>query len=470
MEHPNQVLHSMMTFSLRASQTVRLKLTYLLIMFSHVNFSLPFIIQILTCNGGVVSFRICALISTHYVWYRTLNIRFFYEMAGGRPSAFTKQKRDQIFNEHLSLFRENNKVPPQSNPIWAEIKKNHRLPQSVSPGAIYTCMLNKYRNLTEVENLASDNGKSNENKKSTENDSEKTKLNESSSSIESDENESDDEDISIQFSVKIPMKVWDTIKPSDTTYKRADEITRRTVTRNYKVLNSGVWTYCLSRAIAQQKKGLQCRMCFKRSKVFTSESAENYITVHGYCVTCNAKLVGFVKKMPDIEARFIEFKLKIDKIDSAKHHQQKVQKNVRISGKQAYSMYGSKESHGQAARIQRSILRESVGGELFVAPVERVPSKNAIRCYQSRNRRTERIDVCPVKALEILKLSYHDDWIQAIGSNPFYVTLVDTKSRILYNVYKKKNKSSTVYCDATGGIAHRLGMQSIFKLNLIIKY
>lgn len=290
------------------------------------------------------------------------------------------------------------------------------------------------------------------------------KSNQSKSSIQSNESDAEDgKDSELQFSLKIPMNIWDKIKSKDAIYRRTDndyngeqKITRRTVTRTYKVLKNGVWTYSLSRAIAQQRKHIPCRWCFKRCKIFTSESAENYITIHGYCITCNAELNGYVKKMPDIEARFVEFSMKISKLDSSKHHQHKIQKNVKISGEQAQSMYGSKEVYGQAARIQRSILRHSVD-ELFKPPIERVPTKNSIRCIQYRNRKLEQLDACPMKALEILKHSYYNDWIQSIGSDPFYVSHVNTDTEFYTMCTKKKNTLSTIFCDAIGGIAKRFG-------------
>lgn len=361
--------------------------------------------------------------------------------------------------------------------MWASIKAIYELPQSVSAGAIYSAMLDKYRDLLSEENPISNDTKKPGDGEKPKNPNPTQKPNEPTSSIESNERDSDSDidsddengkkDHTVQFLVKMAMKVWDKIKPDDVVYKRGDEddnyngrqkITRRTHTRTYKVLKKGVWSYTLARAIAQQKKKVPCRWCFERCKVHPSECAENYITVQGYCITCNAKLKGFVKRMPHIDARFVEFKMIAGNIDYTKHQQRKIQKNIAIRGEQAQSMYGSEDTYGKAARTQRTLLRKCVG-KAFEAPVERVPTKNAIRCAQSRYRKMEQIDNCPIKALDILKISYHNDWIQSIGSNPFFVSYVNTDSRILYKVYKKKNKSSTVYCDATGGIAKQLGKQ-----------
>lgn len=383
-------------------------------------------------------------------------------MAGGRPTSFTKQKKDQIFSEYLKVFRENKKVPSKTDGIWVEIKKSHSLPQAVTPAAIYTAMLNKYNALLLEEETAHQSKKSKQSK-------DESKLNQSNDSNELDDDsdsDSNNERENFHFNVKLPINVWDTIKPKDVSYSRTDEDDDgrkkshwRTVTRTYQVLKSGVWTYTLSRLIAEQKKQIQCRWAFKRCKVYPSETADNYITVHGYCVTCKAELKGCVHKMPEFDARFIQFDMNVLRFDSLQHHEHKIQKNVKISREQSESMYASIDSYGQAARVQRQLLRDSVD-TLFQAPVARVPTQNAIRCAQYRSRKMKQVDECPKKALELLKMTFYKDWIQSIGGMPFHVSYVNTETIILYNIYKKKNGTTTIICDSTGEIARHIGEYS----------
>lgn len=112
----------------------------------------------------------------------------------------------------------------------------------------------------------------------------------------------------IEFKIRISKQVWEKIQPIDAIYKRVgdDRKNRRKEDRKYKVLPNGVWTYSLGRAIAQQKKDIPCRWYFKRSKVYKSDGAEKYITVHGYCNTCNAQMSGHVLKEPKADAVFVD--------------------------------------------------------------------------------------------------------------------------------------------------------------------
>lgn len=137
---------------------------------------------------------------------------------------------------------------------------------------------------------------------------------------------------------------------------------------------------------------------------------------------------------------FLLIKIKITKIDMSKHDEIKIQPNVKVDSSSAQLFYGSKDSYGQASVIQRRMLRQSVDA-LFKAPVERVPTKNAIRCAQYKQRKQQQVDSCPIKSFEMLKLSFHCDWIQMIGSNPFYVSYVNTDTSAVQSVQKGEQKS-----------------------------
>lgn len=380
-------------------------------------------------------------------------------MSGGRPTSFTQEKKDEIFEKYADFFRDNKKVPPKTDQIWLKIKEDHKLPKSVTPNAIYSAMLKKFNLIVAIE-------KKDQSIESNESNKSNTSIQSMNGSKSDNNNENE-----IEFKIKMSSNTWERMKPVGITYKRNDDDGkgRRKDDRKYKVLKEGVWTYSLSRAIAKQRKDVPCRWCFKRCKVFTSEYAEKYITVHGYCNTCKAQLNGHIKNKPKDDAVFVDFYIKISKIDYVKHDQCKLQPNVKIDGRTAQSIYGSEESYGQAAAIQRRLLRQSVDG-MFEAPTERVPTKNAIRCTQYRQRKLTQIDPCPIKSIEMLKLSYHNDWIQMIGCNPFYVSYVNTDTRVLYNVIKKKKKKLTIFCDATGGIAKRIVRENGDKSKRIFLY
>lgn len=94
--------------------------------------------------------------------------------------------------------------------------------------------------------------------------------------------------------------------------------------------------------------------------------------------------------------------------------------------------------------------------DLFETPKGRIPTANAIRCSQYRERMNNHLDECPIKALEILKLSFYDKWIRWIGHDPFHVIYANTDQEVLYKIYKRKDKQTLVSCDATGGIVRKI--------------
>lgn len=192
-------------------------------------------------------------------------------MAGGRPTAFETEQKEEIFSHYLNYFRQNKKVPPKSDEIWMKIKEEFQLPRSVSAGAIYTAMLVRFQAVIDEENLTLNKPK--EKNESTQRNKSKEKK-QPSESKESDESDGSTEESDgakcenkIRFKLKISKNVWDTIKPVDAVYSRVGDDCkgRRKVDRKYKVLPNGVWTYNLSRAIANQRKDVPCRWCFKRN-------------------------------------------------------------------------------------------------------------------------------------------------------------------------------------------------------------
>lgn len=86
-------------------------------------------------------------------------------------------------------------------------------------------------------------------------------------------------------------------------------------------------------------------------------------------------------------------------------HDKHLIQNVRTTG----GPYQNENTSNSAIAIRGEMLRKLV--KLFEAPVERVRTTNAIRCRKYRLRIQERIDECPMKAIEMLQLSTYADWI-----------------------------------------------------------
>lgn len=254
----------------------------------------------------------------------------------------------------------------------------------------------------------------------------------------------------ITFQVSFSITTWNRNKPTQQIYHRLLDNEHRKLDRTYNVLPRGVWTYVVSQAIARQRKDIPCRWIFKRGKVYAS--GNKYITLAGTCTTCKAELNGYLRAKPESPIKNIRFIFEVNNMNISIHDQNKIQKNVKIGGEQIQALC---EKQKPATAIRRDLLCESV--ELFEEPTERIMSANAIRCSKYRSRKNDRLDECPLKSLEVLKLSFYDKWIRSIGLDPFYVIYANTDQEILFKVYKKKNKTISVSCDATGGVVRKIG-------------
>lgn len=372
--------------------------------------------------------------------------KIIFFRTGGKPSIFPTKQKDQIFQDYLNLFEENGKVPAKSDGIWSKIKSDYKLPEAVTLASIYTAMLKKFNSLKAEK---SDQTKQDTHSTQAKDDKEADKSNDSLDAGLNESNESPDKKYRQTFTIDIETSVWKRIEPRSAIYHREVENARRNIDRTYHILPPGVWTYVLSKVIANKRKDIPCRWGFKRAKVY--ENGINYIELTAKCVTCKARLKGTLKNKPETPLKRIRFMFTVSKIDEKLHQENIFQKNVRIGGEEGRSL---SEQKGPATLVRRDLLSQSI--EMFQTTPARIPTANAIRCTRHNVKKQERIDSCPIKALEILKQSFYDKWIRSIGSDPFFCTYVNTDQIILYKVYKKKNQFTKISCDATGSIAHKL--------------
>lgn len=366
----------------------------------------------------------------------------------GRKTHFDREKKDEIFQIYLPFFRKKGKVPPKTDQIWIRIQTEHALHKSISINAIYTAMVKMYNSLVDEENTE----KKNEAKSSAKKDEHCTEIemaNLSIDSIGSDSSVLDGRRSGVRFKINISAFIWNRVKPETEMYHRLPDSEHRQQNRKYHVLKRVVWSHILSREIARQRKDIPCKWIFKRAKVYVK--GDKYVTVSGQCVTCDAKLEGFLRNKPDSPIKMIQFNFEAFDINNSEHQKNKIQRNVNVKGEKSLYLHGSGDS---AIQIRGNMLRKSVG--MFEAPIERVMSTNAIRCAKYRLIKTQQIDECPMKAIQILKLSCYDKWIRAIGQDPFYVMNGNTDQEILYKIYKKGNPATTIGCDATGNVVKKI--------------
>lgn len=357
----------------------------------------------------------------------------------GRKAKFSKEQKTLMFENEIEVLVRDNKVRVPSDKIWADMKWKYELRADITEKAIYTAALEFYKAKGVIQNENYLDSEVNLNGSN--------KSNESIDPDESFEKPQQSQQHVLRFKITLSAKSWSYIKPEREEYHRnstTDQV------RKYYVLKRGSWTCALAEQIAQKRKDIPCRWSFKRGKVYNS--GEFYIKVCGSCITCNATLTGILKQKPETPSRSIIFEFEMEGLDLNEHSGQK-QKAIRLGGDFARDMY---EAPGASIMKRRNAINAATS--LCEYPVERVPTSNALRCGKYRLRKFNRLDDCPIKAIQFLKLSDFGQCIRSIGYNPFHSMYATNDQIVMYNIYKKKNKSTIVSCDATGGIAHKIGM------------
>lgn len=258
-------------------------------------------------------------------------------------------------------------------------------------------------------------------------------------------------DQTTKFQITLSRLVWNRIQPEKWLYRDQESAKNQ---RNYSVLKSGAWTSIIAQQIARQQKHIHCKWTFKRSKVY--EHGRHFITISGSCVTCKASLTGYLKDKPESPEKLIRFNFEAKNIDQEIHKDAKEQRNVRIGGDFANDIYGRDEP---ASATRRHLLSKSTS--MFQDPIDRVLTAPAIRSGKYRLRQLNLLHDCPITSLNILKMEVYRNWIQNIGLNPFYVIYSYPEQIALLKAHKRKQKKIEVSCDATGGVANKIGIVSI---------
>lgn len=327
-------------------------------------------------------------------------------------------------------------VPTKRSTFWADVKRDFELPASVTPESIYTAMLLKYR----TEHPAK----------------EESIPNEINSSIEGNENEKEKEkeNVSselkpkpIKFSIHLSLQIWNRIRPEKMFYQ--DSKTKKQH-RQYRVLKPGAWTGVIAQQIARQQKDIQCKWTFKRGKVY--ENGKHYIEIQAHCVTCKAELSGYLTNKPESPVKIIRVQFEVRNMNLNIHAETKQQRTVRVNGDFAQQIYANDQP---ACVTRRNMLRKAAG--MFENPVDRILSAASIRSGKYRLRQLELLHDCPITSLNILKLEVFPNHIQNIGLNPFHVMYGSPDQVTMYKICKRKNKIISVSCDATGGVADKIG-------------
>lgn len=128
-------------------------------------------------------------------------------------------------------------MPSKSNELWNQIKQGYELPKSVTPGAIYTAMLDMFRQIIDQNKKVDLNEES---RNITNNLDESNQIDEINDSLEVQQHVSPKN--IVKFQVNLSITVWNRIKPERQIYNRMWDNHHRQLDRKYLVLPKGVWT------------------------------------------------------------------------------------------------------------------------------------------------------------------------------------------------------------------------------------
>lgn len=353
-------------------------------------------------------------------------------------------KLHEIFKERTNeIICDDGKIRAPSDQIWSTLKRQHKIVKSAK--ALYTDCWKWNQNQQQY-------FKESSREISVESDIYEEELNSSLNELSLDnsdyENNAKADEQKISFSITLSNSVWKTIEPVPKTYDRAADKMHKKGKRVYLVLKPGTWTSLLADKIAEHKKKIICDWAFKRAKV--TAGGTYYITILAKCVTCDSTLIGFLQHKPE-ENENVVFKFAVKDFDDIKH--KNAEKKVKVTGSQARLLATSTKS---AVVMHRNLSAKS--GEMFEKARGRVPSSEAIRNLQYRERKTNKLSSDVYKSLYYLQNSpKYANIIHTIGYSPFYIFYGSPKQFSLYNMYLKQNKISKVSCDATGGVVRTIG-------------
>lgn len=357
----------------------------------------------------------------------------------GRPQSVRTTVIHNLLDENeLQVIKDNKIVPPRS-PIWDTLYSSlNKIYRPSNAKAIYTSALK----WLEAKSKINESSVYNLNAVSV---CETTASNDSNVTNNESLTYNGNKDSIIKFKIELSYKVWETISPVNKDYVRK----RGANVRTYHVLKTGVWCNVILDAVTKKRREIPCAWSFQTNKCYLS--GDVYLTIRAKCNMCGAILCGGMENEP-VENDPVYIKFEIRAFD-ARRHKNIDTKNVRIGGEYAKSLY---QTNKPASAIRRDTLRKKAS--LFAKPFGRVPSANAIRCGKYRQRQKEKISTCPYTALSYLKASTKFmNTIHDIGYDPFSVIYRSPAQVKLYKTYKKKNKFTEMTCDASAGVANRLG-------------
>jgi len=373
----------------------------------------------------------------------------------GRPNRIDKKILSEILIKHKNeIVKEDSRIISKSNPIWINI--GAELNNIMTPNALYTFVTcNKFGirdKLCEDENIQDENIQEDENRediyetikedenlyrnKNGEEDSDKSK----SMSIFDSTNESNvrlsNVDGVTTFTITIPKNDYVSMI-IHRRYRRVEK-NRPVCTREYTVLQPGLWQHIFNEKIWQATK-ISCAFNFKRHKLL--RNAES-----GYaCGTCKC---GSVIKCVINNSEELVTKLKCIYVEGQGHCGKRYLRNPI---RQAVV----EKLQGTSAAKYRIEMAENLMQEDDDKEPPCLYSTNVLRVAKHEITQKNYIDKDPLKALHLMKLGSLKNIIHTIGLNPFFVHYWSNHQLHVYRTYAL-DETSCVYIDATGSIIRKI--------------
>lgn len=361
-------------------------------------------------------------------------------MPAGRPRAVNKEEVHSVLENNVDEVIRDGKVVVPSALIWETLLSANEKLRFTSSKAFYNEALRWWR---EKKASVDDEQSGSESCISIE-----TSIAESSSqsSIEKSKPSGD-----VKFSIQISKSNWQTIQPVPAEYHRKFEKLRKSNVRKYLILPPGIWTSFIVDAIAKHPKDIVCNVVLKRGNVYAT--GDNYIVMTAKCATCNASLIGVVKKEPSGDFKTVKIEFVLKDFDESRHRTSR--KNVKNYGASIRSQYDPSKS---ANAIHLANANKTM--KMFEPPKGRSFSSNAVRCGQYRTKVQNKLSTCPYTSLSYMKHSkMYAESIHMIIMEPFCVMYSSPNQMKLYKAYHQRNNGHTkISCDATGGVVNKLGM------------
>lgn len=268
-----------------------------------------------------------------------------------RPKGEEAHQLEKLFEFHLNEIVSDGKVVAPSSAVWSSLRsklKNFEKCIDKSEKVIYTSALKWYKKISEVK--INDDSLDNDVVKNV---SLETSYEQSDKSFDANSPKKNVKKITIQISAK----VWKTIEPKEILHKRKCEGSHVTGVRKYVQLQPGLWTNVFASEISKHDD-VPCIWVFKRNKCYLS--GEVFLIFEAKCNTCNAILVGTLKKKPD-DDEIVKIQIQIHGI--AVEHHMKEAKKVKLTSQAAKKIYVQGE---KATVIRRNLLKNNT--KMFTEP------------------------------------------------------------------------------------------------------